>query len=159
MSSYLKIIYNFIYSHVGIKEDIKDIVQETMLAVWNNMNTYENKSSFKTWVLGISKRKIADYYRNNKKNNSCFLSDYDNCIKSEDEFKRVDITIDVRRAIDTLSETDIQLVFLVFYAQLTYSEISETLNIPVGTIKSRMSSIKAKLKKQLETEAEINHAK
>ena len=50
MSSYLGIIYKYIKSKVSGNEDIKDIVQEIMLAVWQGLKNFERNSSFKTLV-------------------------------------------------------------------------------------------------------------
>lgn len=68
----------------------------------------------------------------------------------ENGYGRIDNSLSVCDAIDALDSPDKELLFLVFYAQLTYGEVSEVLNVPVGTIKSRMSRIKAGLAKSLE---------
>jgi len=50
----------------------------------------------------------------------------------------------------SLGKIQKEIIFLVFNAQLSHAEISEIMHIPVGTIKSRMSNIKARLRKQLD---------
>lgn len=149
MNNHLKIIYNYIASRVSNSEDVKDIVQETMLAVWNNIKLYENNSSFKTWVLGITRRKIADYYRTSYKNSAVPLSELEECLSAKDEFENVENSIVLESTKNVLGKTEKEIVFLIFNAQLSYTEISDLTNIPVGTIKSKMSTIKAKLKKQI----------
>jgi len=48
MGNHLKIIYNYISSHISATEDIKDIVQETTLAAWKAIKKYDGKAAFRT---------------------------------------------------------------------------------------------------------------
>ena len=59
-------------------------------------------------------------------------------------------SIDIQQAIHTLSQIEQELLFLVFTAQLTYPEVSKVMQIPVGTVKSKMSSVKEKLRRKLQ---------
>lgn len=154
MSAHLKILYNYIASHVSITEDIRDIVQETMLAVWQGIKKYNCNSAFRTWVIGITRRKIADYYRIHYKNTSIPFSEIEDFLILENEYESIENSIAVEEAITSLNKIEKELVFLVFNAQLSYTEISGITNIPVGTIKSRMASIKSKLAEQLGMEGE-----
>jgi len=149
MSDHLKIIYNYISSHISTTEDIKDIVQETMLAAWKSIKKYDGKASFRTWVIGITRRKIADYYRTLYKNTSVSLSEIEDFWAAENEFDSIVDSVAVEKSMTALGKIEKEIVFLVFNAQLSYSEISEIMHIPVGTIKSKMSNIKAKIRKQL----------
>lgn len=63
MNHFLKVIYNYIRIYVTGDEDIKDIVQESMLSIWMSLKNYGGESSFKTWAIGIVRRRIADHYR------------------------------------------------------------------------------------------------
>lgn len=152
MNIYMKIIYNYIAAHVSTSEDVKDIVQETMLSIWNGIKNFEQQATFKTWVLGITRRKIADYYRTIYKHAVAPLSEYEGVLIAEDEYDRINDEVTVDKATTVLSKTEKDIVYLIFKAQLNYSEISAITGIPVGTIKSKMSGIKAKLYKQLEKE-------
>lgn len=152
MSNHLKIIYNYICVHVNNSEDIQDIVQETMLAVWSNLKSFGNNSSFKTWIIGIARRKICDYYRRAYKAPAISISEVEDSQMIEDESEKLIKAIDVSNLLANLSNTEQELVFLVFSAQMTYQEVSEVIQMPVGTVKSKMSAIKAKLRKHLERE-------
>ena len=57
--------------------------------------------------------------------------------------------MDIKQALTRLSQRDNELVRLIFNAGLSYTEVSEVLDIPVGTVKSRMSAIKTKLRASL----------
>lgn len=152
MSAHLKLLYNYLSLHVGSGEDVKDLVQETMLSVWNGIRTFDGRSAFQTWVLGIARRKIADYYRSAVRRATVPLADYEDTLAAEDEFDRIHSKLTVERALAVLTKAEKEIVFLVFGAGRSYAEISEVTGIPVGTIKSRMAGIKAKLGRQLQNE-------
>lgn len=152
MNEYLKILYNYIRMHVYSKEDIKDILQDAMLGIWQGLGGFEGSSSFKTWIIGITRRKIADYYRKSYKNKDVDIldiSEYDSVIHTDDNTEHIADKLSVCSALKTLNGMERELVFLVFNAQLTYKQIEQATGIPNGTIKSRMAAIKAKLKKEL----------
>ena len=119
----MKIIYNYIAAHVSSTEDIKDIVQETMFSAWKAIGGFDKRSSFKTWVLGITRRKIADYYRASYRDRTVPLNDCEE-YTADDEFEHVIDRTDVGGALASLDSTDREIVFLIFNAQLSYGEIS-----------------------------------
>jgi RNA polymerase sigma-70 factor (ECF subfamily) len=149
LNIYLKIIYNYISSHVSNSEDKKDIVQDTMLSVWKAIKSFDGISSFKTWVLGITRRKIADYYRLIYRGSPVSLNECEDLLIADDEYCRVIDKTVINEALSVLNSSEREMVFLIFNAQLSYPEISQITDIPVGTIKSRMSVIKSKLKNKL----------
>ncbi|MDF2539972.1 MAG: hypothetical protein K0S76_2993 [Herbinix sp.] len=152
MNPYLKIIYNYICMHVSSQEDSKDVLQDTMLAVWQGLLGFDHKSGMKTWIFGIARRKIADYYRRfyrNHRNKTIDILEMSEELHADFEIDRVTDQIAVQDAVGTLNDQDKELVYLIFNAQLTYKQVEQITGINEGTIKSRMYSIRAKLKKQL----------
>ena len=142
---YVKILFNYISYRVNDASDANDIIQETMLSIWLSIKNYEYVSSFKTWVFSIARRRLADFYRKSKKHDSLLLSDFENVLVKDNLNESID-RIDIGNALSKLSDNERELLYLIFQAQLSYNEISIVLHIPVGTIKSRMSRIKSKLK-------------
>jgi len=147
INQYSKNLCNYIKFRVKNDADVNDILQDAMLSIWQSIATYEYGSSFKTWIFSITRRRIADFYRS--RHDVLPLADYEESFEINDEIEE---RIDIDRALSRLSDKDNELLHLIFQAQLSYHEISELIGIPVGTIKSRMSGIKAKLKKMLSWE-------
>lgn len=149
MLPYMKILYNFILFRTSDKDACGDIVQETMLSVWQDIKSFSFRSSVKTWILGIASNKISDHYR---KTYRVQTEDIDEYQEIQDVRTPVDDMIvhnDIRSAVSKLKNEEKLLIYLIFYAQLSYSEASEIMHIPTGTVKSRMSAIKNKLKSEL----------
>ncbi|MCF6460326.1 RNA polymerase sigma factor [Clostridium sp. Cult3] len=146
---YTKILYNYILSKVSNAEDVQDILQETMLAIWQGMDNYKGNSSFKTWAIGIARRKIADFYRGHYKDKDFHnLEDLD-IGRIPGESNPIDHainSIDIENSLNTLPLEDKELLFLIFNAGLNYKEIESITGISEGTIKSRVYCLKKKLR-------------
>ncbi|MDD2503034.1 MAG: RNA polymerase sigma factor [Clostridia bacterium] len=154
MNHHLKVIYNYICLHVSNSEDVKDIIQESMLSIWMSVKNYNFQSSFKTWIIGIVRRRIADHYRKLYKNQTISISGFEETLVKDDESDNIISGLDIEKVLEKLSKIEKEIVFLSFTVQLTYLEISKIIHIPVGTIKRKMSRIKTKLRKQLQEEGE-----
>lgn len=141
---YAKALGGYIAYRVKNQNDANDILQETMLSVWRSISSYKSESSFKTWAFTIARRRLADFYR--KKDNSLPLTGLGDILHADDDLSKSVTRMDVKSALTRLSDKENELVHLVFHAGLSYAEISEVMNIPTGTVKSRISGIKTKLK-------------
>ena len=149
MEPYNKILYNYILSRVSNAEDVQDIFQETILAIWQGLDNYKGNSSFKTWTIGIARRKIADFYRLHYKDKDFHSLEEIDMEKTPSELNSLDHAIhsmDIKNSLNTLASEDRELLFLIFNAGLTYKEVENITGIPEGTVKSRVYYLKKKLR-------------
>lgn len=144
MNKYLVSIYNYLRYHINNDEDVKDVIQDVMLSVYNGIKNYQGNSSFKTWVLSITRKKVADFYRLKYAQNTVPLSDNDNYIDSQ--FTHNTSRLSIYAIIEKLPQLDRDLIHLAFIQEQSYKEIAEILDIPIGTVKSKIHYIKEKLK-------------
>lgn len=118
--------------------DIDDAIQNTILLSYKNINTLKKDEFFKTWLIRILINECNKIYNFNKK-----YIDF-NEIKenyTNDEYENFDL----KKAIQSLSE-DLRLPIVLFYFEdMQISEIADLMNIPVGTVKSRLSRAKIKI--------------
>ena len=64
VSRYTDAIYKYVYSRLVPRDvDVDDLVQEVFLAAWENLSQYRGTSSLGSWLMGIARHKVADYYR------------------------------------------------------------------------------------------------
>lgn len=123
------------------------------MAIWENLDSFKEKSSFKTWAIGIASRKVADFYRQAYKDKDFYNYEDMDCRKNGQESNPVNQivdSIDVETSLNTLPAQDRELLFLIFKAGLKYREIEAITGIPQGTIKSRVYHLKEKLRPLLE---------
>ncbi len=145
----------------------EELVQETMMVVWERAGTFDETSKPSTWILGIGYRKYLEWERARSRAHALFSSPADADAAEEprpedlEDFgdprgdpvaravSREALVERVRRAVERLPEEHRLVVELTFRQGLSYPEIAEVLGIPPGTVKSRMFHAKRKLKELL----------
>jgi RNA polymerase sigma-70 factor (ECF subfamily) len=131
----------------GLGEDASlDIVQETFLALFSSYHSFNEKSSVKTFIVSIARHKIADYYRKKYLHNEDELDCNLEVSMGTDEIVE---GLDVKKSIEQLDIDDREMLHLIFTQGLSYKEVATILDVPEGTIKSRMFNVRKKLKSSL----------
>lgn len=147
INRYTSSLYNFIAHTVG-KNDAPDIVQETLIKVWKNINKYNpEKASFKTWIFTIAKNSTTDFLRkkrsllffetNNNEETSSTIENIadDNLLPEEILIKLEDKKI-LMEALEKLRKEYQEILILHYQEEMTFEEIGLILNKPLNTTKS-----------------------
>jgi len=134
-------------------DDIYDALQDALLSMYQNYDTLKDKKLFSTWGTRIVINKCYDFLRK-KRNN---VIDFDEITEKNIEVSHYDIyDIDkygIKKAIEeNLSEEQKLVIILFYYDDYSLKEISRILEIPEGTVKSRLSKAREILKEKLEKE-------
>lgn len=119
----------------------EDITQETFLAVWRGVGSFRGKSRFSTWVFGIAYRQYLRV-RDKRAVETAPIEENHQRMSSDDLCERMqlaDLQVRVRKALESLPDIYRHVVFLVYVQGFTYSETACVLDVPVGTVKSRMN--------------------
>lgn len=152
-------LVNFVYNFLGSRIDAEDVVQETFLRVFKNKHLYRDVAKFSTWIYTIAGNLAKTELRRRKRRRVFSLSqmgyenkDYDvpDTIFTPDRV--VDNKIkgsEIRKEIDDLPVKFREVVVLRDIHEFSYEEISHILNIPIGTVKSRVNRGRLRLQKQL----------
>ena len=139
----LKSIYRVAKGILNNEEDIEDAIQNTILKAYSNIKTLRNEELFKTWLIKILINECNKIYNFNKK---CISLEKVTEKQYNDKYENLDLRI----AVDSLSE-ELRLVITLFYFEdLKISEISEIMGIPEGTVKSRLSRAKDKIAESID---------
>lgn len=123
------------------KNDSEDVLQETILAAFNAFTNLEEIKYFRTWITKILINKIKGYYKKSVKTidiNSIIL--YETLNTDE---------IEIWDLVDKLKPKYKEVIYLKYAQDLKGDEISEILNCPLGTVKTRISRALCILKKQI----------
>lgn len=136
-------LYKTAMSILKNDDDACDAIQETLLSAYKNMDKLKNKQFFSTWIIRILINKCYDIIRNNKK--ITYLNEkiiMDENSSYYDMYKEDSILENVLNQIDK----DLKLVtVLYYYDDFPIKEISEIINIPEGTVKSRLSRARTQI--------------
>ncbi|WP_434623546.1 sigma-70 family RNA polymerase sigma factor [Azospirillum sp. B2RO_4] len=131
----------------------EDLAQDTMLAVWRKASLYDPaKAEAATWVFTIARNLRIDLLRRERHPE---VSD-DELLEHEDDRPRADEVLDgdrrarrLRGALASLTPEQAEVVQLSFFADLAHPAIAERLDVPLGTVKSRLRLAMAKIRKAL----------
>ncbi len=133
----------------------EELVQETMLTVWRKSSLYSSdKGTVTTWIFTIARNLRIDRLRRESSLHFTDLDDYDAPSEdpgSDDQVNLMQQQQKVREALDELPEEQRQIIYMSYIMGMPQSEISERLDLPLGTVKSRMRLAYRKLRKGLES--------
>ncbi|GMW02708.1 MAG: RNA polymerase sigma factor [Candidatus Hydrogenedentota bacterium] len=148
---YERPLYNYLRRMTGDPTDAEDVFQETFLKVYSHLNRFQEGRPFKPWLYRIATNTARDFLRHKRRRPQVSLDDEDGArpslldtlaaslpspsslLASRENVERLE------KAVAGLSEIHRAVFLLSRYEGLPYSEIAEVLDIPVGTVKSRMN--------------------
>lgn len=161
-------IYNNYYNKVKtdilcrIKnaETAEDLAAEVFVKINNNLSSFdEAKATIGTWINSITKNLVIDYYRKRKLDSKsiCDLSDdegkelviFSNFKDPETEMINNQLGNIILEAITSLPETQMNVIDLFMVEQKSHEEISDSLAMPIGTVKATIHRAKEALRNKL----------
>ncbi|MDP6958621.1 MAG: sigma-70 family RNA polymerase sigma factor [Planctomycetota bacterium] len=162
---YQRSLINFFYQHSWDRQVAEDCAQEVFLKMFTRLDSYEPKAKFTTFLFRVARNLWIDKLRAAR--SRPVRASLDAPIGSEDgyslqeqvasvaegpveELEKDERRKSLRRAVDRLSEEQKMVVLLSEFQGLKYQEIGEILEIPVGTVKSRMHTAVERLREILE---------
>jgi RNA polymerase sigma-70 factor (ECF subfamily) len=163
---HLDALYNFALRLTTDPNDAEDLVQDTIVKAYRFFNSYEKGTNAKAWLFRILKNSYINNYR--KKSKQPNQVDYDEVASfyetirdertdtsdMEDRMYRELIDDDISGALESLPEDFRTVVLLCDIEGFTYEEIANMLDVPIGTIRSRLHRGRNLLRTQLMDYAE-----
>jgi len=136
----------YAFSIVRNREDAEDAVQEALLKAYKELSSYDYSKSFKGWWFTIIRNCCLDLLRKRQVRSTSDDIDIDDLpsakISRQKELEQDD---EINWALNQLAPDHRQIIELRYFGDCSYREISETLNIPEGTVMSRLHSARQSL--------------
>ena len=132
-------------------ENVNDAIQETLLSAYKNIDKLESKEYFLTWIITILRNKCFDTLKRNKKIISIDETEMQNKETYYDTYK---VESSLERILNKIDSDLKEVTVLYYYDELTVKEIARIMSIPEGTVKSKLSRAREKLRLLLEKEGE-----
>jgi len=137
------------YRMVGDRHQAEDIVQDTFRSVWNSRASYDANRAERAWLVAILRRRVVDYWRRSGRFNLVSAdSPLEVSVSPEDPLSN-DYTDEMQHALDTLPVELKETLLLVVVSELTHQEAADLLGIPLGTVLSRVSRARSRLRETL----------
>ncbi|MDR3635759.1 MAG: RNA polymerase sigma factor [Isosphaeraceae bacterium] len=148
--------YRVAFRLLGHHEDALDAVQEGFIKAISNLRNFDGRSGFRTWLMRIVHNAAIDTGRKRKRRPTLGLNDESNSLEpaSEDDpaqgLNRQDLRRALEFALNRLSPTTRQTFILFAEGGLSYKEIAELQDVPIGTVMSRLHYARHKLQSYLD---------
>src|SRR5262245_54022230 len=145
---YQKPLANYLYRLTGNRTRAEDLLQDAFLRLWKAAPSYEPSAKVSTYIFRIAHNLFLNEAARRREK---ALESMEAETRSDpaSDLNRREIRSAVQKAIEALPEGEREVLLLSEYNGFKYTEISEILGIPVGTVKSRMFSAVQKLKESL----------
>jgi RNA polymerase sigma-70 factor (ECF subfamily) len=166
MDKYQKPLYFHVLKMVRNHEQVEDLVQEAFMKAFKNLNTYNTNYAFSTWLYRITTNHTIDYLRKKKlkttsMNEPVKTRDGEIEIQISDEQAKTDRKIIreqrkriIHEAIDNLPEKYRIVIEMRHLQELSYQEIADQLDLPLGTVKAHIFRAREMLYKKLKDKKE-----
>ena len=147
------LLFAFAMKMTRNKEDAKDLMQETAMLAYSNLHRFEPGTYFKSWVSTIMRNSFINNYRKMKTRSNVAqpIEEFFTTIGEKviiNEATSMIMQKELTGIMDTLSN-EYKIPFLLFFQGYHYEEIAQQMNLPIGTVKSRIFYARKQLKEMV----------
>ncbi len=149
---YSEKLLHYVYRMIRSMDDAEDVLQDALIRIYTNLDKFDTSRSFKSWAYKITTNICIDYTRKKKKvvsldknytsneNSSSTLLETIADTEKDPEKKILDEELleELQKAVNDLPKKHKEAFILFHFDEFSYKDISETLSIPIGTVKSRL---------------------
>jgi len=150
-------VFNIAYKFTGKHDEAEDLTQDVFLKIFKSLDTFDRRANFQTWLVSVSRNLCIDHYRSVRKERETIDRDVDpgelapaaattSPIAALEQADRVAL---LKKAMAELPATLRSAVLLRDIQELSYQEIADRLDLPEGTVKSRINRGRTELARQI----------
>jgi RNA polymerase sigma-70 factor (ECF subfamily) len=150
-------VFNIAYKFTGKHDEAEDLTQDVFLKIFKSLDTVDRRANFQTWLVSVSRNLCIDHYRSVRKERETIDRDVDageltpaavtiSPIAALEQADRVTL---LKKALAFLPPTLRSAVLLRDIQELSYQEIADRLQLPEGTVKSRINRGRTELARQI----------
>lgn len=157
VAAYWKRVFTLAYKFAARFDEAEDLTQEIFVKLFRALATYDRRASFETWLTRVSRNLCIDHYRRRRREAQKFADEIDlDAIQLDELVSRPDASLEkrdriamVRAALVRLPSTYREPVALRDIHELSYEQIARRLQLPEGTVKSRINRGRRELARHL----------
>ena len=144
------LLFGFAMRLTRNKENAKDLMQETLMRCYDRRDRFNQGTNFKSWATTVMYNSYINHYRKRKTKNKVIqpIEDFNYMVENksmEGNAFSIIMMKELKKLIGNLTD-DYKVPFKMYVEGYQYDEISEKLNVPMGTVKSRIFYARKKLK-------------
>jgi len=157
VQAYEKKVYHLALRMCGNQEDAYEIAQEAFLSAWRGMKFFRGDASFSTWLYRLTSNAAIDFLRRERRqgenisldDEEVYTEPADPAPSPHQYAENRELQEALTEGLNTLSPEHRQVLLLRELQGLSYDEISQALDLDLGTVKSRIARARDKLRKYL----------
>jgi len=160
-------IFALCFGMLGREDEARDAAQEAFIAAYRNLKNFRGEAKVSSWLHRIAVNQCLTTKRRHKTRSEEYIDDSDGSeerifvaaarYSPASEAEQTERTRVVRQAVTALPSDLRQVIVMKEFEEMTFQEISETLDIPLSTVKSRLYTALKQLRMRLErTPVEVN---
>jgi len=136
--NYSEVLYGVCFQILKDTSAAEDALQESFIKIWKNSHTYDQKKAkLFTWILRITRNTAIDLYRKTNKTKPLEVQIGISTVNIKDPGFESD-HLDVQNHMDRLAQKNKAVLEAIFFFGMTQREVADYLDIPLGTVKSRL---------------------
>lgn len=137
----------FVKFRISVRADAEDVLQEVYILAYERFSQLKNQDSFKAWLISIARNKCNDYFRRQAGVMEIPLEVLEEKQLTDSRFGVAEGNM-VQETLEKLGDKDKQILYLYYWKELPQAEIAKRLDVPLGTVKSRLHTARQNFKKQ-----------
>lgn len=153
---YSSALLGIIMRSIENEDTANDLLQDVFVKIWKNIESYQpEKGRLYTWMLNIARNSAIDHLRSKqakKENKNQTIEDVVYFVDRENRVDQQTDTIGIRSLLDKLTEEQRITLEYVYFKGYTQDDASKELNLPLGTVKTRIRAAIMELRKQFKEE-------
>ena len=157
----IQVLYKISYSYFRDKDSASDAVQDSVLIAYRNIAKLKDREKFNAWITTILVNRCRDIVRRNKKvsfeeYNESVLDISRFALKNIDtSFENLETRLDIIKFLEKIDDKYSEVIRLKYLGDYTIEEIATIMDIPQGTVKSRLNTGIKKLKSLMEVKRSV----
>ena len=146
-------VERFVYFRISMKADAEDVLQDIYITAYKSFDSLRERSAFRSWIFAIARNKCKDYFAALAGRMELPLEEeerklpaFGRCPGPDMRYERNPLRDSVHDTLEKLKDKDKQILYLYFFRELPQVDIARILDIPLGTVKSRLHTAKENFK-------------
>ena len=147
------VLYRIAYRMVGNQHDAEDVVQEAFRSAWKSRASFKPNLGERAWLASILRRRVVDRWRKKQPGIISFDESVFDVGVAGDDPAANEFDDEMQAALGQLPDQLRETLLLVVVGELTHQEVADMLSVPLGTVLSRVSRARTRMRNLLLAEA------
>ncbi|MCC9620340.1 sigma-70 family RNA polymerase sigma factor [Thalassospira sp. MA62] len=148
-------LYHFVLKHIGNPTDAQDLTQQALAEAYRSLAKFKGESELATWLFGIAMNIVRNFIQRSPHKRYNFVTEdalayhVQDAVAQDEKIAFEKVMRDLDAELQNLPDELRSLIMMVAVDGLTYEEVATMLSVPIGTVRSRLSRVRASLKEKM----------